>query len=74
MAVLDPTSGQVRYYQYEALGVAAHPIDVLPSGIERVTPAPGAVWLRHIVAMVADGQGHLWYVRAGSDTIEEVAA
>lgn len=37
-------------------------------------PTPGAVWLSHIVAMITDNQGHLWYIRGGSDQIEEVVA
>jgi len=73
IAALDPASGQIQQYQYAAPSVAANP----PHhhlGDPVVTPAPGAVWVSHIVAMTADGDGHLWYVRAGYNRIEEVAA
>lgn len=72
IARFDPTSGAVIEYQYDAPGVAANPIENLPLGIARVTPAPNAVWLTHIVAMACDKQGNLWYIRAGSGELEEV--
>lgn len=72
LAVYDPAAGTLREYQYAASGVAAHPIEDLPLGVERTTPVPGAVWITHIVAMVCDARGDLWYIRAGSDELEEV--
>lgn len=79
IAVLDPTTGYVQQYQYAAPSVAAHPVtnqrfSAATGHSSGMQLQPGAVWLRHIVAMVTDSQGHLWYVRAGSDLIEEVAA
>ena len=72
LARFDPASGEIQEYQYAAASVAANPIQDLPLGIERMTPAPGAVWITRIVAMVCDGRGDLWYIRAGSDEVEEV--
>jgi hypothetical protein len=53
--------------------MAAHPA-YGPAGFTRQSSDPQAVWLTHMAAMTTDGAGHLWYIRAGSDTIEEVAA
>ena len=39
-----------------------------------LSPAPGSVWVTPIAAMIADGQGHLWFIRDLNDQIEEVAA
>jgi len=74
IAVFDTATGQVKEYQYAAPSIAGHPPDHGYFGKPVLHPAPGAVWLRHIVAMTTDGQGHLWYVRGGYDSIEEVAA
>lgn len=72
LARIDPVHGTIQEYQYAALSVAAHPITDLPLGIVPTAPAPGAVWITHIVAMACDGQGNLWYFRAGSSQLEEV--
>lgn len=81
VAVYNPASGALHQYQYAALSVTAHPAIDGPVGVQPVppttsttstAPAPGAVWLTPIVAMVCDGQGDLWYIRAGSDVLEEV--
>jgi streptogramin lyase len=73
IAVLDPSTGQAHQFQYAAPSVAAHPHHSLP-GVPDPAYAPTAVWLSHMAVMTCDGQGHLWYIRAGNDTIEEVAA
>jgi hypothetical protein len=73
LAVLDPSTGQVRQFQYAAPSMAAHPHNSLP-GAPNPTYAPNAVWLSHMAVMTTDGQGHVWYIRAGNDAIEEVAA
>lgn len=74
VAVLDPRSGSVNTFQYAAPSVAMHPASNIPPGVSATTMNPNAVWLVHIVAMVTDKRGHLWYIRAGSGNIEEVSA
>jgi streptogramin lyase len=71
MAVQDGT-GHITQFQYAAAGQAAHPIH--SRFMADATPAPDAVWLSPIVAMVTDAQGHLYYIRTGWSQIEEVAA
>lgn len=73
MAALDPSTGQSQLFQYAAPSIVANPVHTL-MGLPVSTPAPSAVWLTHIAAMVTDSQGYLWYIRAGYDQIEEVAA
>lgn len=73
IAMLDPATGQIQQFQYAAPSMAAHPA-VGPHGVSRQAPYPQAVWVTHMAAMTTDGAGYLWYIRAGSDTIEEVAA
>jgi sugar lactone lactonase YvrE len=73
IAVFDPATGRVQQFQYAAPSMAAHPA-YGPAGFTRQSSDPQAVWLTHTAAMTTDGAGHLWYIRAGSDTIEEVAA
>ena len=73
IAVFDPATGRVQQFQYAAPSMAAHPA-YEPAGFTRQSSDPQAVWLTHMAAMTTDGAGHLWYIRAGSDTIEEVAA
>lgn len=72
--VFDPAANQVAHYQYAAPSVAAHPPPHHVGEPEGTTPVAGAVWTPHIVAMATDGQAHLWYIRAGSDRIEEITA
>ena len=72
IAVFTPSSGETRLYQYAAPSVAAFPSDGHMPGAMASTMEPGAVWIVAIVAMTTDSQGHLWYIRAGSDTLEEV--
>ena len=67
---IAPATGQTQHYQYAAPSAAAFPSR---SGAP-VSTTPGAVVLTHIVAMATDHEGHLWYVRAGSDHLEEVIA
>ncbi|HET8908935.1 MAG TPA: hypothetical protein VFN11_18405, partial [Ktedonobacterales bacterium] len=74
LAVLDPATGDVQRFTYAAPSIAGHPLPHPPVGLPTTVPNPGAVWVAPIVAMATDQQGHLWYVRAGSDVIEEVAA
>lgn len=74
VAMVDTTTGQVQRFQYAALSIAANPPSHTMVGAPPFTPDAGAVWLDHIVAMATDGQKHLWYVRAGHSTIEQVAA
>lgn len=73
IAVLDPTTGQVRMFTYAAPSMAAHPPHT-HLGVQTGSSAPDAVWLVPIVAMATDDQGHLWYIREGYPTIEEVSA
>lgn len=72
IGVYDTATGSLQVFQYAAPSILAHPADT--HGQQRVQAAPGAVWLRHIVEMVTDGQGHLWYVRAGYSSLEEISA
>ncbi|HEY7781028.1 MAG TPA: hypothetical protein VIC85_12515 [Ktedonobacterales bacterium] len=74
IAVLSPASGRIQVFQYAAPAITSWPAWDAQPGIPRTTPKPGAVWLSHIVAMVTDKEGHLWYVREGSSNIEEVVA
>lgn len=76
IAALDPSSGQAHAFQYAAPSIAAHPPLRRPGSPPSTLPtfAPNAVWLTHMAVMATDGQGHLYYIRAGSDAIEEVAA
>lgn len=76
IAVLTPATGELREYTYAAPSIAAHPVtepDLQSSSAPSSSPAQ-AVWVTPIVAMATDSQGHLWYIRGGSDVIEEVAA
>jgi streptogramin lyase len=73
IAVLDPATGLIQQFQYAAPSVAAHPAHG-PLGAAPRPAGPNDVWIVHMAAMVTDGVGHLWYIRAGSDVIEEVAA
>ena len=72
LAVFDPATGQTRQFQYAAPSKAAHP--ARPMTERQASPAPDAVWLSHIVAMTTDADGHLWYIRSGSNRVEEVSA
>lgn len=74
IAVLDPASGTLRTFQYAAPSIAGHQLPSMPITAHPETAAPGAVWLVPIVAMVTDGQGHLWYMRAGYHSLEEITA
>lgn len=73
IAAVDTASGTVQVFQYSAPSIAANPPTNRLAGQPTSVPA-GAVYLRHIVAMVTDNQGHLWYIFDGTDTIQEVAA
>jgi hypothetical protein len=74
IALLNPASGALQEFTYTAPPVATNSSAHHPFGAPTTPLNPNAVWLQHIVAMTTDGSGHLWYVRAGSGTIEEVAA
>lgn len=73
IGVLNPDTGQMREFTYSAqtaASFASRPDDPeIP-----LSPAPGSVWVTPIAAMIADGQGHLWFIRDLNDQIEEVAA
>lgn len=73
IAVFDPATGKARTFTYAAPSIAAHPAHTHLGAPSR-SAAPDAVWIVPIVAMATDGEGHLWYIRASYQTIEEVSA
>jgi streptogramin lyase len=73
IAVLDPASGSVRTFTYAAPSIAANPPHT-HLGVPTRPAAPDAVWIVPIVAMATDSVGHLWYIRAGYQSIEEISA
>lgn len=73
IAVFDPATGLTQQFQYAAPSVVAYPVHG-PLGTAPRPADANAVQVVRMAAMVTDSEGHLWYVRAGSDVIEEVAA
>lgn len=74
IAVFDPATGVVHEYRYPAPSVASVPSTIHLPGVAVGQSVPGAVAISRIVAMVTDKEGHLWFFRDGSDTLEEIAA
>jgi streptogramin lyase len=75
VAFLDPTSNRIQTFTYAAPAIQAQSaVSSQQRGATQLTAQPPAVWLRHIVAMATDSNGHLWYIRDGLGQIEEVSA
>ena len=81
LAALDTATGQVREYQYATAVADASHVNGSPRNTgaggqnSQATPGTSTMYLiAPIAAMATDALGHLWYVRIGSDHIEEVSA
>lgn len=74
IAALTPSSGQIVAFTYSAASIVNGVASGGPYGTAPRAPSQAAVYLSHIVAMATDVRGHLYYIRAGSDRIETVAA
>jgi hypothetical protein len=75
IALFDPATGQAQIYQYAAPVIPSGPSLNAPYGYQSSSAsASTAVAVVPIVSMTTDSQGHLWYVRAGYNAVEEVGA